>query len=74
MLSEFFWHHSFWQNLCLVEEQLGNLTTDDPSVIETAIGNYGDKIYPDQTSLIQRYFVFLLVGYNQVNFLKRFAL
>uniref|UniRef100_A0A803PSN5 3-hydroxyisobutyryl-CoA hydrolase n=1 Tax=Cannabis sativa TaxID=3483 RepID=A0A803PSN5_CANSA len=31
----------------LIEEQLGNLVTDDPSVIETTLENYGELIHPD---------------------------
>ncbi|KAL0382341.1 UNVERIFIED_CONTAM: 3-hydroxyisobutyryl-CoA hydrolase-like protein 1, mitochondrial [Sesamum calycinum] len=42
------------KKLPLVEEQLGNLVTDDPSVIETYLGNHGDTVRPDQTSVIHR--------------------
>ncbi|GER31198.1 3-hydroxyisobutyryl-CoA hydrolase-like protein [Striga asiatica] len=47
-------HFSHITKLPLVEEQLGNLVTDDPSVIETSLGNQGDSVHPDQTSVIQR--------------------
>ncbi|CAA0842713.1 3-hydroxyisobutyryl-CoA hydrolase-like protein 1-mitochondrial [Striga hermonthica] len=46
-------HFSHITKLPLVEEQLGNLVTDDPSVIETSLGNQGDSVHPDQTSVIQ---------------------
>ncbi|KAK6162578.1 hypothetical protein DH2020_002419 [Rehmannia glutinosa] len=42
------------RKLPLVEEQLGNLVTDDPSVVETSLGNQGDTVHPDQTSVIHR--------------------
>ncbi|KAL3649426.1 hypothetical protein CASFOL_005829 [Castilleja foliolosa] len=42
------------EKLPLVEEQLGNLVTDDPSVVETSLGNQGDTVHPDQTSVIHR--------------------
>lgn len=42
------------QKLPLVEERLGNLITDDPSVIETCLGDQGDSVLPDQTSVVNR--------------------
>ncbi|KAL0403122.1 UNVERIFIED_CONTAM: 3-hydroxyisobutyryl-CoA hydrolase-like protein 1, mitochondrial [Sesamum radiatum] len=47
-------HFSQITKLPLVEEQLGNLVTDDPSVIETSLGNHGDTVRPEQTSIIHR--------------------
>ncbi|GFP80918.1 3-hydroxyisobutyryl-coa hydrolase-like protein 1 mitochondrial [Phtheirospermum japonicum] len=47
-------HFSQITKLPLVEEQLGNLVTDDPSVVETSLGNQGDPAHPDQTSVIHR--------------------
>ncbi|KAI3444750.1 hypothetical protein Pfo_001415 [Paulownia fortunei] len=47
-------HFSIITKLPLIEEQLGNLVTDDPSVIETSLGNQGDTVHPDQTSVIHR--------------------
>ncbi|KAK4403576.1 3-hydroxyisobutyryl-CoA hydrolase-like protein 1, mitochondrial [Sesamum angolense] len=47
-------HFSQITKLPLVEEQLGNLVTDDPSVIETYLGNHGDTVRPEQTSVIHR--------------------
>ncbi|KAH6779735.1 ATP-dependent caseinolytic protease/crotonase family protein [Perilla frutescens var. hirtella] len=40
--------------LPLIEEQLGKLATDDPSVIENFLGNQGDMVHPDQNSAIHR--------------------
>ncbi|KAK6920344.1 Enoyl-CoA hydratase/isomerase domain [Dillenia turbinata] len=37
-----------------IEEQLGNLLTDDPSIIETSLERYGDLVYPDKTSVLHR--------------------
>ncbi|KAG8391574.1 hypothetical protein BUALT_Bualt01G0201700 [Buddleja alternifolia] len=47
-------HFSSIMKLPLVEEQLGNLVTDDPSVVETSLGNHGDTVLPDQASVVQR--------------------
>ncbi|XP_020551231.1 3-hydroxyisobutyryl-CoA hydrolase-like protein 1, mitochondrial isoform X3 [Sesamum indicum] len=47
-------HFSQITKLPLVEEQLGNLVTDDPSVIETSLGNHGDTVHPEQSSVIHR--------------------
>ncbi|KAM6587374.1 hypothetical protein CsatA_009979 [Cannabis sativa] len=40
-------HYSHSSRVPLIEEQLGNLVTDDPSVIETTLENYGELIHPD---------------------------
>jgi 3-hydroxyisobutyryl-CoA hydrolase len=45
----------FPQRLPLIEEQLGKLVTDDPSVIETCLEKYSDLVYPDKTSVVNRY-------------------
>ncbi|KAH7848524.1 hypothetical protein Vadar_003952 [Vaccinium darrowii] len=47
-------HYSLSARLPLLEEQLGKLVTDDPSVIETCLGTYSDVIYPDSTSVLHR--------------------
>ncbi|PIN21919.1 Enoyl-CoA hydratase [Handroanthus impetiginosus] len=47
-------HFSLLSKLPLVEEQLGNLITDDPSVVETSLANHGDTVHPDQASVIHR--------------------
>ncbi|KAL6569328.1 hypothetical protein OROMI_013842 [Orobanche minor] len=52
-------HFSQITKLPLVEEQLGNLVTDDPSIVETSLGNQGDSVHPHQTSVIHREYYFL---------------
>ncbi|KAF3440056.1 hypothetical protein FNV43_RR18334 [Rhamnella rubrinervis] len=47
-------HYSHSSRLQLIEEQLGELVTDDPSVIETSLEKYGELIYPEQNSVLQR--------------------
>ncbi|CAL5195231.1 unnamed protein product [Lathyrus oleraceus] len=47
-------HYSLLARLPLIEEQLGKLVTDDPSVIETTLEQYGDLVYPDSSSVLQR--------------------
>ncbi|KAG5565450.1 hypothetical protein RHGRI_001366 [Rhododendron griersonianum] len=47
-------HYSLSARLPLLEEQLGKLVTDDPSVIETSLGTYSDVVYPDSTSVLHR--------------------
>ncbi|KAJ1439466.1 Enoyl-CoA hydratase/isomerase, HIBYL-CoA-H type [Sesbania bispinosa] len=47
-------HYSLCARLPLIEEQLGKLVTDDPSVIETTLEQYGDLVHPDSTSVLQR--------------------
>ncbi|KAL6499423.1 hypothetical protein OROHE_026086 [Orobanche hederae] len=51
-------HFSQITKLPLVEEQLGNLVTDDPSIVETSLGNQGDSVHPHQTSVIHRNITF----------------
>jgi 3-hydroxyisobutyryl-CoA hydrolase len=43
------------QRLPLIEEQLGKLVTDDPSVIETCLEKYSELVYTDKTSVVSRY-------------------
>lgn len=45
-------HYSLTTKLPLIEEQLGSLTTDDPSVIEGSLQNFGDLVHLDRTSVI----------------------
>lgn len=48
----------FLQKLPLIEEELGKLVTDDPSVIEACLEKYSDLVYPDMNSVIHRFFFF----------------
>ncbi|ESW06529.1 hypothetical protein PHAVU_010G055600 [Phaseolus vulgaris] len=47
-------HYSSSAKLPLIEEQLGKLVTDDPSVIEATLEHYGDLAQPDSSSVLQR--------------------
>ncbi|KAF8017567.1 hypothetical protein BT93_H2675 [Corymbia citriodora subsp. variegata] len=47
-------HYSLNARLALIEERLGRLSTDDPSVIETSLSQYGDLVYPDKRSIIHK--------------------
>ncbi|KAE9600764.1 putative 3-hydroxyisobutyryl-CoA hydrolase [Lupinus albus] len=47
-------HYSLSARLPLIEEQLGRLVTDDPSVIETTLEQYGDLVHLDSRSVLQR--------------------
>ncbi|XP_057458170.1 3-hydroxyisobutyryl-CoA hydrolase-like protein 1, mitochondrial isoform X2 [Lotus japonicus] len=47
-------HYSLIERLPLIEEQLGKLITDDPSVIETTLEQYGDLVHKDRSSILQR--------------------
>ncbi|XP_027336369.1 3-hydroxyisobutyryl-CoA hydrolase-like protein 1, mitochondrial isoform X1 [Abrus precatorius] len=47
-------HYTLCARLPLIEEQLGKLVTDDPSVIETTLEQYGDPVHPDNNSVLQR--------------------
>jgi 3-hydroxyisobutyryl-CoA hydrolase len=42
------------QHLDLVDERLAKLVTDDPSVIDSSLAQYGDMVYPDKTSIVHR--------------------
>ncbi|XP_058084968.1 small ribosomal subunit protein mS47 [Magnolia sinica] len=47
-------HYSLSARLGWIEERLGKLVTDDPSVIETSLEQYGDLVYPDKRSVLHR--------------------
>ncbi|ESR58594.1 hypothetical protein CICLE_v10020245mg [Citrus x clementina] len=47
-------HYSVSEKLPLIEEELGKLVTDDPSVIEACLEKYSDLVYPDKNSVIHR--------------------
>ncbi|KAF3621950.1 3-hydroxyisobutyryl-CoA hydrolase-like protein 1, mitochondrial [Capsicum annuum] len=48
-------HYSHSAKLPLIEEQLGTLITDDPSVIERSLENYGEIVHPDPASVLYRF-------------------
>ncbi|THU74510.1 hypothetical protein C4D60_Mb04t34130 [Musa balbisiana] len=37
-----------------IDERLAKLITDDPSVIDSTLAQYGDLVYPDKTSIVHR--------------------
>lgn len=43
-----------WQRLAMLEERLGKLITDEPSVVEASLAQYGDIVYPDKSSVLHR--------------------
>lgn len=47
-------HYSLTARLPLIEERLGKLLTDDPSVIESSLEQYGDLVYPDKRSVLHK--------------------
>ncbi|CAN1849398.1 3-hydroxyisobutyryl-CoA hydrolase-like protein 1, mitochondrial [Linum perenne] len=47
-------HYTHSTKLGLVERKLVNLATDDPSVIETSLEEYGDVVHPDNMSVLYR--------------------
>ncbi|KAK6804353.1 hypothetical protein RDI58_002137 [Solanum bulbocastanum] len=47
-------HYSHSAKIRLIEEQLGTLITDDPSVIERSLGNWGEIVHPDPASILHR--------------------
>ncbi|KAG8363415.1 hypothetical protein BUALT_Bualt19G0020000 [Buddleja alternifolia] len=47
-------HYLPIKKLPLLEKHLGNLVTDDPSVIGTSLRSHGEPICPDHTSVIHR--------------------
>ncbi|XP_042512513.1 3-hydroxyisobutyryl-CoA hydrolase-like protein 1, mitochondrial isoform X1 [Macadamia integrifolia] len=47
-------HYALSARLPLIEEGLGTLVTDDPSVIESSLENYCDLVYPEKKSALHR--------------------
>lgn len=47
-------HYLHSSRLPLIEEELGKIVTDDPSVVEASLDKYGEVVYPDETSVLQR--------------------
>ena len=43
---------SLFQKLTWIEERLSSLMTDDPTVIETSLAQYGDVVYPESKSVL----------------------
>uniref|UniRef100_A0A0D6R0P1 3-hydroxyisobutyryl-CoA hydrolase n=1 Tax=Araucaria cunninghamii TaxID=56994 RepID=A0A0D6R0P1_ARACU len=47
-------HFSVSARINWIEERLGSLVTDDPSVVKTALDEYSDVVIPDTKSFIRR--------------------
>ncbi|XP_024024360.1 3-hydroxyisobutyryl-CoA hydrolase-like protein 2, mitochondrial [Morus notabilis] len=47
-------HYTLSEKLSWIEERLSNLHTDDPSLIESSLAQYGDIVYPEKTSVLSR--------------------
>ncbi|KAJ9537350.1 hypothetical protein OSB04_030083 [Centaurea solstitialis] len=47
-------HYSLNAKLAWVEERLGQLMTDDPSVISESLAQYGDLVYVDKSSVLHK--------------------
>ncbi|MFS7928574.1 putative 3-hydroxyisobutyryl-CoA hydrolase [Helianthus anomalus] len=47
-------HFSLNAKLAWIEERLGQLMTDDPSVISESLAQYGDLVYVDKNSLLHK--------------------
>ncbi|XVF35676.1 hypothetical protein REPUB_Repub18cG0166800 [Reevesia pubescens] len=47
-------HYCSDARLAWIEERLGNLMNDDPSVIESSLAQYGELVYPDRSSILHR--------------------
>ncbi|KAF7149983.1 hypothetical protein RHSIM_Rhsim02G0213100 [Rhododendron simsii] len=47
-------HYSLNAKVAWVEERLSKLITDDPSVIEDSLAQYGDLIYPEKRSTLHK--------------------
>ncbi|BBG94995.1 ATP-dependent caseinolytic protease/crotonase family protein [Prunus dulcis] len=47
-------HYTLNARLAVVEERLGKLATDEPSVIETSLAQYGDLVYLNKRSILSK--------------------
>lgn len=47
-------HYSLNARLAMVEERVGKLVTDEPSVIEASLAQYGDLVYQDRRSILSK--------------------
>nr|XP_043627438.1 3-hydroxyisobutyryl-CoA hydrolase-like protein 2, mitochondrial [Erigeron canadensis] len=47
-------HYSLNAKLSWIEERLGQLMTDDPSVISDSLAQYGDLVYVDKNSVLNK--------------------
>ncbi|KNA21788.1 hypothetical protein SOVF_039650 [Spinacia oleracea] len=47
-------HYCMNARLPMIEERLAKLMTDDPSVVESSLAQYGDLVYPDKSSVVYK--------------------
>ncbi|WOL07027.1 3-hydroxyisobutyryl-CoA hydrolase-like protein 2, mitochondrial [Canna indica] len=47
-------HYCMSARLSWIDERLSKLITDDPSVIDSSLAQYGDLVYPDKNSIVHR--------------------
>ncbi|KAE8649939.1 hypothetical protein Csa_012892 [Cucumis sativus] len=47
-------HYSLTARIAGIDERLGKMITDDPSVIESTLAAYGDLVYPDRRSVLYK--------------------
>ncbi|XP_024176717.1 3-hydroxyisobutyryl-CoA hydrolase-like protein 1, mitochondrial [Rosa chinensis] len=47
-------HYLHSSRIPLIEEELGKLVTDDPSVIETCLDKHGELVHPNKSSVLHR--------------------
>ncbi|XP_050366116.1 3-hydroxyisobutyryl-CoA hydrolase-like protein 2, mitochondrial [Argentina anserina] len=47
-------HYASNEKLAMVEERLGKLVTDEPSVIKASLAEYGDLVYLDRRSVLAK--------------------
>ncbi|WOG83986.1 hypothetical protein DCAR_0103165 [Daucus carota subsp. sativus] len=47
-------HYSLKERLPMIDERLSKLMTDDTSVIENSLAQYGDLVYLDETSILNK--------------------
>ncbi|MCI33532.1 3-hydroxyisobutyryl-CoA hydrolase-like protein mitochondrial-like, partial [Trifolium medium] len=45
-------HYSLNARLAWLEERLGKLVTDDPSIVEASLSQYADLVYPDRSGIL----------------------
>ncbi|KAK2452839.1 ATP-dependent caseinolytic (Clp) protease/crotonase family protein [Trifolium repens] len=47
-------HYSLNARLAWLEERLGKLVTDDPSIVEASLSQYADLVYPDRSGVLHK--------------------
>ncbi|KAL5071525.1 hypothetical protein RYX36_022412 [Vicia faba] len=47
-------HYSLNARLAWLEERLGKLVTDDPSIVEASLSQYADLVYPERNGILHK--------------------